>query len=275
MIDLITRADDFGSARAANAAILQAADKGYYLKNISCMAAAPCIEEDAGLLEGLRRKKGFCIGLHAVLNSEWKNVHYKSILPVREVPSLVDERGVFAMHPMLFREKMPDVDEAVREISAQLDRLISLGLTVEYLDTHMLPEAAVPGLMDALTEFARGKGLIDQRGFYTFPKQHQPVLTGDKDPEENAREYCEWFRCMEDGKQYINILHPAEYSEETKQFYNAVLTGDSVAKSREAERRILNSGFLEKYCEESGVRTIKYTEACVQGDTTMDAVRNF
>lgn len=275
---LITRADDFGSAEAANRAIFQALAEGEYVKNVSCMAVGPCIKTDAYELEELRKKKDFCIGLHATINSEWEAVHYTSVLPPEKIPTLVDGKGIFAMHPMMFQKKMPSAEEAIKEISAQLDRLTALGLTIEYIDTHMLPDTVVPGMLDLLSEFAEKKGVIDQRWYYTFPSQHQPVLTGDESEEEaeEAEElYHNWFQCLKENKQYINILHPAIYSEETKKFYNYVLIGDSVAKSRHLEQKIINSGKLEQYCHEMGIKTVKYTEADPQGDTTMDAAKVF
>lgn len=275
MKNLITRTDDFGSAFAADGVILQALKKGDYVKNVSCMAVAPYIENDAKELEELRKKKGICIGLHATLNSEWIKVDYNSVLNPKEISSLVDENGKFIMHPMFFENRMPKTAECIREISAQLDKLTTLGLTVEYVDTHMLPDAVVPGLKEALTEFARKKGLIDQRWFYTFAEEHQPVLDGNKSLQKDAAAYNKWFESFEEDKQYINILHPARYSEETKLFYNQALTGDEVARSREAEQQLLNSGKLEEFCEKLEIKRIKYTEAVPQGDTTLSAAMNF
>lgn len=272
---LITRTDDFGSAKAADRAILKAVSEGNYVKNVSCMAVASCIESDAAELEQLRRKKHFCIGLHATINSEWEEVHFRSVLHPKEIPSLVNEEGIFAMHPMLFAERMPKTEECIREFSAQLDKLTAFGLTVSYVDTHMLPDAVVPGLKEALTEFCRKKGLVDQRWFYTFAKEHQPVLNQKNNQKNNLLEYQKWFESFEKEKQYINILHPAEYSEETKLFYNRVLTGDGVACSREAEQKVLNSGELEQFCEKLEIQTIRYTDAIPQGDTTMCAAENF
>lgn len=272
---LITRTDDFGSARAANRAILKALHQGNYVRNVSCMAVSPCIEADAVELESLRRKKKFCIGLHAAINSEWERVAYKSILPPQEVQSLVDENGTFTMHPMFFEKKMPNITEIIKEIGAQLDYLTKLGLTVEYMDTHMLPEVSVPGMLEALSDFAEKKGLVDQRWYYTFAKKHQPVLDDSTSAQENILAYECWYDSFEEDRQYINILHPAEYSGETKQFYNMVLTGDSVAKSREAEQQLLNSRMLENMCIRRGISLIKYTEAVPQGDTTMNAALNF
>ncbi len=272
---VITRTDDFGSAPLANKVILEAVREGQYVKNVSCMAASPFITQGAEELEILRKEKKICLGVHITLNSEWEKIHFKSVLPPGQIPSLVDEQGVFTMHPMYFAQKVPVVEEAVKEAGAQLDRLTMLGLKIEYMDTHMLPEAAVPGLIEALSEFAKEKGLIDQRWFYTFAKEHQPVLDGIRTMEEDLDAYCAWYDLMEDGKQYINILHPASYSAETRLFYNHVLTGEQVAKSRDAEQRLLCSGRLEQYCDVHEIQRITYKEAKPQGDTTMEAAKKF
>ncbi|MDD3361255.1 MAG: ChbG/HpnK family deacetylase [Hespellia sp.] len=272
---LITRADDFGSAVAANQAILQAVKRNGYLKNVSCMAAAPCMEAGAEELERMRKQLGICIGLHVTLNSEWDDVDFHSVLPAKKIPTLVDERGVFAMHPMLFKKRMPDTAECMLEISAQLDRLVKLGLHIEYVDTHMLPDAIVPGLMEALTEFAQKHGLLDQRQFYTFSEKHQPNLGTQNSLSLDEQAYSDWFDSMQEGQQYINILHPAYYCEEMKKFHNPVLQGDSVAKNREAEQRLLNSGRLERLCMEKQIVCLRYRDAKAQGDTTLVAAEKF
>lgn len=272
---LITRTDDFGSASAANRAILKAIENGNYVKNVSCMAAAPQIEAGLDKLIELRHRKDFCVGLHAVLNSEWDGVHFRSILPPAKVPSLVDADGGFAAHPFMFQDKMPDVEEAMLEISAQLDTLAKLGVCADYVDTHMLPEAVVPGLMDALSDWIKSKGLADQRYFYTFSETHQPELSGNTSLEQDLASYKKWFLTFEYGRQYINILHPAFYSEETELFYNKVFTGNQTAKTRDAEQRIMNSLLLEEYCEWLDIKLLKYTDAVPQGDTTLEAVKRF
>lgn len=272
---LITRADDFGSAYAANKAILEAVQNGEYVKNVSCMAVGPHIDTGSEALEELHKRKGICIGLHAALNSEWDYLKFLPISAIEEIPSLVTNKGVFSMHPMEFKEKMPSVEHAIWEIEAQLDFLVKLGLTIEYIDTHMLPEAAVPGLKEALSEFSRRKGLIDHRWFYTFSSVHQPVLTGEHLLEQDIKAYEEWFVSMKEGEQYINILHPARYSRETLLFANRVLKGNGVAKSREAEAKLLMDSQFKLYCVKEGIIPLKYTEANPKGDTTDSAAKLF
>ncbi len=274
MATLITRNDDFGSARAANAAILEAVEQGF-VKNVSCMATGPHIDVDAAALNELCKRKNVCIGLHAAINAEWDYLKFLSVLPQKKIKSLTDKKGMFLMHPMLFEKQMPRVEEVMWEIRAQLERLTELGLNVSYIDTHMLPDAVIPGLTEEISRFAKEKGLIDQRWFYTFSNVRQPVPEKwEEQPEQIMREYGKWLESMEKDRQYISIMHPAKMSLETQLFRNAVLKGDWVARSRNAEYRALTSGKLNELAEAAGVEVIRYTDAIPQGDTIRNALEN-
>lgn len=274
MITLITRNDDFGSARAANGAIMEAVEEGF-VKNVSCMAVGPHIDVDAAQLEELCKKKNACIGLHAAINAEWDYLKFLPALPAEQIQSLVAENGIFKMHPMMYEKQMPVVEEIMKEIRAQLDVLTRLGLTVSYVDTHMLPDAIVPGLKQEISRFAEEKGLADQRWFYTFPSERQPVPEcWTESSEEIFQAYEKWFDSMEENHQYISIMHPAKMSMETKMFRNMVLKGDSVAKSRDAEYRVLISGKLSELAEKAGVKLIRYTDAIPQGDSIQNALKH-
>ncbi|MBD2867190.1 ChbG/HpnK family deacetylase [Paenibacillus arenilitoris] len=76
-IYLVTRGDDLGSSRSANAGILEACRSGL-LKNVSVMACAPYAEEAAELL---RDAPGVCFGIHATFNAEWDFVRWGPVLP--------------------------------------------------------------------------------------------------------------------------------------------------------------------------------------------------
>ena len=64
---LILRADDIGSAYAANDAILAACDAGT-IKNVSLMVCGPAFADAATRLRG---RDDICLGLHVTLNAEW------------------------------------------------------------------------------------------------------------------------------------------------------------------------------------------------------------
>ena len=180
MIRLITRSDDAGSGRGANAAILKAADAGF-VKNISLMAPGASIAEAA---EMLKNKKHICFGMHFTMNAEWDNVKWGPVNPALAVSAMTDDRGFFHAEPAASAGAGVDIDMIHAEWNAQLDRLIALGFNVCYADTHMFPEIAFDGLADAMSLWIKEKGLIDHRYFYlTHPAMplEDMYLTGNKD----------------------------------------------------------------------------------------------
>ena len=64
-VELLSRSDDFGSAWAANEAILEGCKKGSVIRNVSCMAVAPWIKEGA---EELKHCREIDVGIHLTLN---------------------------------------------------------------------------------------------------------------------------------------------------------------------------------------------------------------
>lgn len=90
---LIVRADDFGSARAANAAILEAVRAGYLVRNVSCMAPGPYLDEGADALAALAHRVD--IGLHLTVNAEWDPIKWAPCAPPEKIPALLNEKGAF------------------------------------------------------------------------------------------------------------------------------------------------------------------------------------
>jgi predicted glycoside hydrolase/deacetylase ChbG (UPF0249 family) len=153
-ISLVTRADDLGSSHATNSAIAGAAVTGDYIKNVSCMAVGPLIEEGAELLRNCRN---ICFGMHATLNAEWDLIKWGPISHPSEVPSLVTPEGAFFSDPSRFAAHPPDPDQVLLEYDRQLDLLTRLGLDIRYVDSHMLPELFVEGLNQAMSDWAKQK----------------------------------------------------------------------------------------------------------------------
>ena len=68
------------------------------------------------------------------------------ILPATEIPSLLDENGYFySSVEEVAQHARPE--EVEKEIRAQIDRAISLGITPSHLDTHMGSVLATPELV--------------------------------------------------------------------------------------------------------------------------------
>lgn len=243
-IRYIVRADDLGSSNSANLAIEQVINAGF-VKNVSVMACGPCVEAAAGLLA---HRKDVCFGMHTTLNAEWDKVKWGPVLKQDACPGLVDENGYFLSDPTMFAQSKPALETIMREISAQLERLHKLGFSVSYLDSHMFPEKHVEGLEDAMSEFARRKGLLDHWDYYRGAPWKQGLS-------------AEEMLCDVPNGQYLFVTHPAFDTEEIRMTGNSHVSGAQVAAERARDARLFSDVALCRRLLDSGVRGIRYTDA--------------
>ncbi|MHC1740377.1 MAG: ChbG/HpnK family deacetylase [Anaerolineaceae bacterium] len=260
-ISLITRADDLGASHSANIAIAGAAATVGYIKNISCMAVGPWIDEGAELL---RDCPGICLGLHAAINSEWDPLKWGPISSPEEVPTLVNAQGTFFSDPSLFAEHPPDIDQILLEYDRQLDLLTSLGLDIRYVDSHMLPELFVDGLAEAVSGWAQRKGLVDHLRYYRFPSKFEPGPFRSFD--QGLQAYHAWFDLLDHGT-YFTVMHPAKASREMLLCRNEHIPMGLVSTVRDVEYQLLQSHRLEEACEKRDIRRLRYDEAEATGVT--------
>ena len=123
---LIVNADDFGLARSVSTGIIDVYQAGQ-LSSTTLMVNMPGTEEAVDLAE---RHPGLGVGLHFNLTEG---------RPLTDARSLVDSEGGFLLRGELIRRSVRgrlEPDEITRELTAQLDRFISLGLTPTHLDSH-------------------------------------------------------------------------------------------------------------------------------------------
>lgn len=260
-IKLITRTDDFGSARAANAAILEAVQKNCFVKNVSCMAVAPFITEGA---EALKRFDNICIGVHLTLNSEWDGITWKPLSERAEKARITDRRGCFYQTQKELAEAKPDIEGILKEYDAQLDKLTVLGLNVEYADSHMIPELFVDGLVEALQEWVKKKGLIDAGAFYCFPPGDALFLGNGE--EKDAEAVQRWIAGLEKGEQYTYVTHPAIGEDEMLLFYNGGIEKGTVRRERNQDYLTVTSESWVKYAQLFGLNYLKYSQAEARAD---------
>ena len=243
-IRYIVRADDLGSSNSANLAIEQVIDAGF-VKNVSVMACGPMVETAAGLLA---HRRDVCFGMHTTLNAEWDKVKWGPVLPPEHCAGLVDENGHFLPDPSVFVQTNPAVETILQEISAQLERLHKLGFSICYLDSHMFPEDYVEGLQEAMSEFARRKGLLDHRDYYCDAPWKQGLSV------------AQMLRDVPDG-QYLFVTHPAFDTEEMRMTGNASISGAQVAAERAEDARLFSNVEFCRRLLDSGVQGIRYTDA--------------
>ena len=146
---LILHADDLGAAHSVDAASFDALDKGA-ISSASIMMPTPWVTEVAAYA---RAHPGADLGLHLTLTSEWETYRWGSVSPADKIPSLLDSAGTFPNEEKLVAAKAKPV-EVEREIRAQIDRALELGIRPTHLDSHMGSLFTTPELIATYVKIA-------------------------------------------------------------------------------------------------------------------------
>jgi chitin disaccharide deacetylase len=129
---LIIHADDLAVAHSQDQASLDALDR-HAATSASIMVPCPWLTEVA---DYAKAHPDADLGLHLTLTSEWKTYRWGPVESKDKVPSLFDSSGY------LWPETDPGkqhikVEDAEREIRAQIEKAISMGIRPTHLDSHM------------------------------------------------------------------------------------------------------------------------------------------
>jgi predicted glycoside hydrolase/deacetylase ChbG (UPF0249 family) len=147
---LILHADDLAAAHSVDAATFDALDKGA-VSSASAMVPSPWITEVAAYA---KTHPNADIGLHLTLTAEWETYRWGSVAPADKVQSLLDADGTFPSDEKVVaaRAKLVEVE---REIRAQIDRALALGIHPTHLDSHMGSLFTTPELIATYVKVAR------------------------------------------------------------------------------------------------------------------------
>ena len=147
---LILHADDLGVAHSVNAASFDALDKGA-ISSASVMIPTPWISEVAAYAKAHPRAD---LGLHLTLTSEWQTYRWGSVASSDRVPSLLEATGTFPsdVPPVAARAKPEEVE---RELRAQIERALALGIRPTHVDSHMGALFSTPALFAVYARVAR------------------------------------------------------------------------------------------------------------------------
>lgn len=146
---LILHADDLAVAHSQDAASFDALDK-HAVTSASIMVPCPWLTEVA---DYAKAHPDADLGLHLTLTSEWKTYRWGPVASKDKVPSLLDPSGY------LWPDTPQSVgalkaDEVEREIRAQIERAITMGIHPTHLDSHMGTLFARPDLFAVYVKVA-------------------------------------------------------------------------------------------------------------------------
>jgi predicted glycoside hydrolase/deacetylase ChbG (UPF0249 family) len=171
---LIIHADDMGLSQSTNDAVIKAFDaRG--ITSGSIMMPCPWALDIAAYAKD---HPGLDIGIHLTMTAEWADYKWGGITSSDLIPSLLDRNGYFYPSVEELAKTGKGVD-AEKELRAQVDRAISLGVNPTHLDTHMGSVLANPELISAYLKLS---------GVYhlpvLFPRAYLGML-----PAETAKEF--------------------------------------------------------------------------------------
>lgn len=140
---LIISADELGASHAANNGVYEALRSGL-ASTASLMMPAPWSREAAS------RYRGEDVGVHLTLNAEHDLYRWG---PITHAPSLLDGDGGFPRTVEDLSDHA-DLDEARRELKAQIERAILWGFDVSHLDSHLGSLTQRPEFFDLYLDLA-------------------------------------------------------------------------------------------------------------------------
>lgn len=252
---ILIRADDAGLNDETNRGV-EAVLRAGAARSVGVMACAPRFRDAAERLKALPATVS--VGVHLTLNSEWSEYRWKPLLPVPDVPSLVDEEGFLPRDHKLYRERPPMLDHVLAEIRAQIRAVRTIGLQPCYADEHMVFTAASPWLLDPIREVMEEEGLLYDRLL---------ELTRFKGGAFSRDEFIQGLKSMAPGATLL-VTHPAENGPHMRRLGHDRYPPDRVAHERSAELATLTDPRLPNLLAEHGIQPIGYGDLCPNDPST-------
>jgi predicted glycoside hydrolase/deacetylase ChbG (UPF0249 family) len=152
---LLIRTDDVGMSHSVNMGMQRLVSTGIPV-SVSVMFACPWYQE---AVEILKQHANASVGIHLVLNSEWKNYRWGPVAGAAAVPSLVDDNGYFFPSSEALYQHNPKTDEVEKELRAQIERALRSGIKIDYVDYHMGTAVRYPEFQAVTERLAQEYGL--------------------------------------------------------------------------------------------------------------------
>jgi len=147
---LIIHADDLAVTHSEDAASFDALDRGA-ATSASIMVPCPWLTEVADYAKAHPEAD---LGLHLTVTSEWKTYRWGPVESKDKVPSLLDSDGYLWPDNAPATEHIK-ADDAEREIRAQIEHAMAVGIHPTHVDSHMGELFERPDLFAVYVKVAR------------------------------------------------------------------------------------------------------------------------
>jgi hypothetical protein len=129
---LIVNADDFGMCQSANAAIEKLLLERV-ISSATVMVPCPWAKQAAAFSQA---NPQLDIGIHLTFTSEWEGYKWGAVSRQHPVPSLL-VGGLYFPEDCKTFEVQADPEDVRKEVYAQIEQGIALGITPTHIDVHM------------------------------------------------------------------------------------------------------------------------------------------
>jgi chitin disaccharide deacetylase len=193
---LIIHADDLGVAHSEDIASFDAMERGA-ITSASLMMPTPWVTEVANYFKA---HPDMDLGLHLTLTSEWQTYRWGSVESKDKVPSLLDSTGTFPNDESIVAAKANPA-EVERELRAQIERALALGIHPTHVDSHMGALFTKPELIATYVKVAHDYHLpflaVRQAGFASLQSGitdkdivlDAVVIAGDEVPRDKWKQF--------------------------------------------------------------------------------------
>ena len=224
----------------------------------SVMFTCPWYQE---AVDVLKQFPNVSVGVHLVLNSEWKYYRWGPVLGKTAVPSLVDGDGYFLPSTDGFLASSYKLDEVEKELSAQIDRAKKSGLKLDYVDYHMWTAIATPQLRAIVEKLAKQNHLGISR---YFNEEYQSMF--DESVETKSDEFFKRLQNLPNHKVNLIVMHIAQDTPEMQALVDMnnpdqrSETKPLVAMHRSAELKILLSKRFQDLVKSGAIELVTYRD---------------
>lgn len=151
---VMVHADDAGLSHSQNRATIKCLEQGI-VNSYSIMVPCPAFEEIGTFA---KQHPTYDYGIHLTMTCEWRDYKFGPVLPIDEVPSLVDENGHFHKTRNAVKANA-NAEEVYRELKAQINKAIDFGLQPTHLDSHMYSVGASMEFFKVYLQLGKEYGL--------------------------------------------------------------------------------------------------------------------
>ncbi|NBA84951.1 ChbG/HpnK family deacetylase [Emticicia sp. CRIBPO] len=130
---VIFHVDDCGMSYSSNQGAIKSIEQGVAT---SCSIMMPCPWASSFINYIQKKLPDLDAGLHLTLTSEWKDYRWTPLSGFMNVPGLCDKEGCM-WHTVEQVVSNASADEVEKEIRAQLQRALKMGLQPTHMDSHM------------------------------------------------------------------------------------------------------------------------------------------